>query len=303
MNIAIACAEHEREMALRWFSWAAELGGTEGHKLFLLPVAGMDAKAIIQAAETAFPDAVTVLRDAEAIKSDWQSTDLARSAAGPNSAFRQVAWHFYMKKLGPFFFCELDCIPLKKGWIAALEEAYRKAGKPFMGAHVTIDKVPEHMSGNAVYSQDTVTLAPSIVMRTNWTTGGKEYELAFDIAGAKEIIPQAHWTPLIQHNFRHSGFASREDVDALVSHEAVVFHSNKDGSLIDILRGSVGAQASAPAKSGDGLLPRLMPARPPSDDTREKLAHDAVAVLKRLCTAPRYTGMVRRELKAQGVIK
>lgn len=227
MNVAMAYYNGARDQVTRWMTHVAELGGLGNHKLFTMPAFDCDP----------VPDILpnTRLKDEEQITSDWQNTQPARSAAAPNSMFRQFAWHFYLNKLGPWLFIEPDCVPLVKDWTYILETEYVKGGKPFMGAHVQIERVPEHMSGNGIYPQDTPALAPTIVMHTNWVTEGREYELAFDIAGANEVLPQAHFTNLIQHVFRHKGFKTRAEFDALIDPNAVVFHSNKDGSIYQFL--------------------------------------------------------------------
>jgi hypothetical protein len=236
MNCVISIAEHELEMAHRWFDWMIELG-TDGHLLHLIPSAGLDISSLIPKAHQSCNGRYSIIKDEEDQTSDWQNTEQLRSASGPNSAFRQVAWHFYHGQLGPYFWCELDCIPLRKDWLDRLETEYKSCGKPFMGAHVEIESVPEHMSGNAIYV-NVPELAPGLVQRTNWTPRGQErsYELAFDIAGAREVLPKAHFTNLIQHKFRFKGFESRAEFDAVIDPNAVVFHSDKKGTIYKYLR-------------------------------------------------------------------
>jgi hypothetical protein len=93
------------------------------------------------------------------------------------------------------------------------------------------------MSGNAIYV-NVPELAPTLVQRTNWTPRGQEqsYELAFDIAGAREVLPKAHFTNLIQHKFRFKGFESWSEFYAVIDPNAVVFHSDKSGSIYKYLR-------------------------------------------------------------------
>jgi hypothetical protein len=64
---------------------------------------------------------------------------------------------------------------------------------------------------------------------------------AFDVVGAEQIIGQAYWTKSIQHVWRKDEgrnftFPDQASVDAMVSKEAVMFHQNKDGTLIERLR-------------------------------------------------------------------
>ncbi len=237
MRVVVSIAEHEIQMAHRWMDWVCELGGTEGHHLHLIPAAGVDISALIPKATKAFNGNLSIIKDEEGQTSDWQIPDFLRSAGGPNSAFRQVAWHFHNNNLGPYFWCELDCIPMRKDWLDRLEAEYRECGKPFMGADVQIESVPPHMSGNGIYV-DPVMNAPSLVRRTNWIPKGqdKAFELAFDIAGAREVLPKAHFTVLIQHKFRFKGFESRYEFDAVIDKNAVVFHSDKKGTIYKYLR-------------------------------------------------------------------
>ncbi len=243
MRVAISIAEHEIPMAHRWMDWVIELGGTDGHHLHLIfagnssPVVGM----ILPKANKAFNGNVSTIKDEEEQTSDWQITEPMRSASGPNSSFRQVAWHFYHAKLGPYFWCELDCIPLQKDWLDRLEAEYKTCGKPFMGANVEIENVPPHMSGNGVYV-NVPEQAPTLIQRTEWRPKGQglRYELAFDIAGAREVMPKAHFTNLIQHKFRFKGFESRYEFDAVIDKNAVVFHSDKKGTIFPYLRENLG---------------------------------------------------------------
>jgi len=262
VNVCVSIAEHEIQMANRWMDWVIELGGTDGHHLHLIPSVGVDISTLIPKANQAFGGRVSVIKDEEGQKSDWQITQPMRSASGPNSAFRQVAWHFYMNKLGPYFWCELDCIPIKKGWLDVLEAEYNACGKPFMGANVQIESVPEHMSGNAIY-WNVPEQASGLVKTTNWTPRGQNqsFELAFDIAGAKHVLPKAHFTNLIQHKFRFKGFESRLEFDAVIDPNAVVFHSDKKGTIYKYLRENLSGNTGVAHRADDGAESGSPPAQ------------------------------------------
>lgn len=335
MNLALSYHTGAREQTLRWLEWVRELGGLGRHTLYT--ICAFDCEPV--------PDILPNIKiaDAERLTGDWQAEKPARSAAAPNSMLRTFAWKFYLEKLGPWLFIEPDAIPLKPGWIDILEAEYISGKQPFMGNRVLIERVPEHMTGNGIYPQNTPELAPTLLMRTNWKSEGSEYELAFDIAGAKEILRQAHFTPLIQHIFRHPGFKTREEFDVVIDPNAVVFHSCKDGSIFQFLGtknntllvdaspaaverfAKVHNEAMAPfqaaiEKGGDVPCPpessviqssvedgsngaaTVQPSVAPND-SREALVHDAVAVLKQLCTSPVHTGQVRKELRRQAIIK
>ncbi len=246
LNIAVAYHKRDRDQFIRWMNHVNELGGLGTHKLYTIHAFDCEpAPDIIPSVK---------LTDADKIIGDWQSSSPARSAAAPNSMFRTFAWYFYLQKLGPWMFCEPDCIPLKKGWLDTLEAEYIRGGKPFMGAHVKIDRVPEHMSGNAIYPQNVPEVGGRILFPTMWVNdaaNGQAFELAFDVAGATDTLKQAHFTNLIQHRFRHPGFKNRAELDALIDPQAVVFHSNKDGSIYQFLGGAQKVDNGSQPESGE----------------------------------------------------
>ena len=233
LNIVIPFVERDRHQAERLLNWMKELGGIQS-PLYLLAPQSAQPDGLLPLAKEVSPR-VEIILDREEIISDWHTDFHAgRSAIGPNSIFRQCAMHFLdvdprnPRNLGPFLFLEPDSIPCQKGWDMKLDEEYQKCGKPFMGAYVPGgDGYPEHMSGVAIWPQQTFSIA-SDAMRAE--------KGAFDVVGASQIVPQAHFTSSIVHKFRHKGFSSREDMEELVKPDTLVFHANKDGSLIPLLR-------------------------------------------------------------------
>lgn len=178
---------------------------------------------------------VTLVKDWMGIESEWASTHVQqRSADGPNSSFRQLARHFADNNLGPFAFIEVDCIPLCPDWLDRLEAEYRRAGRKYMGNIVRVDTIPEHMTGNGVYAQDTAHVAINLMLPRYAVIEGKQLEVAFDVAGAPDILPNAHITNLIIHRFRHPPL-SRAEFHSLDSN-AVLYHSDKTGSTIPFIR-------------------------------------------------------------------
>lgn len=174
---------------------------------------------------------------------------------GPNFYWRETIE--YLKKKDnklPWFWMELDVIPLKPKWIDLLEEEYYKQGKPCLGTvqnttSVTEDQllinIAQHLQGTAVYPPrlDEICSIWEYVDRL---------PTAFDVICQWEIIPNTADTKLVQQGFRtneykvyHEPFMIKgEDMghmngvvqyDQPLHPEAVVHHGCKDSSLADIV--------------------------------------------------------------------
>jgi hypothetical protein len=223
MNLALAYSSADTHAAKRWLEHTGKWDQSK-HDLFILPAKGCEVLPK--------PDgwrSVTFLKDELGIRSNWHTNDPMRDARGPNSAFRQMARHFYEKHLGPFFWCEPDCIPLYDGWLDDVEAEYQRGGKPFMGV---VEMRPfRHVTGNAVYPESAA--LEQLLILPGRTPSGRE--IAFDSGAASAMLPKCHFTPLIQHVFRGPAFTSREDFDARVSKGAALYHSCKDGSIYQFL--------------------------------------------------------------------
>jgi hypothetical protein len=148
---------------------------------------------------------------------------------------RGFAREFAARKLGPWTFIEPDCIPLRAGWHDEWEADYQRGGKPFMGGVVEVPGVPKHSTGNMVLPEDVADWCISLMVPQIADIGGRKVELAFDIAAANDILPRHHETKLIQHVFRGPAFETAADL-ARIDPRACLWHSDKDGGLIRLLR-------------------------------------------------------------------
>lgn len=274
MNCVIPFHAGDKAQVARWLSWAEELGGMGGHRLFLMPAMGQKADF-----QTSLP--FTTLEDSYGLKSNWSASNNAvRDASAPNSMIRQIAWHFYLNKLGYWLFCEPDAIPLRPGWHDALDEEYRRERKHFMGALVPGKEgdYPEHMTGVAIWPEDAITCR-TLMLPTNATIDGHpgQVELAFDIAAAPEIVHggRFHATKLIQHVFRGPKFEGAVDLQR-VSKDAVLFHTDKDGGLIRLLRQKL--------KGGDAELSPVCAEKPVSIAAKSDAASTSNPEKPRVCT-------------------
>lgn len=242
--VVVPFCRGDKKEAERLLAWIAELGQVDA-SCALMAAQSCDPLSMLPLAKQAFTKA-EVWIDAEDIQSNWKGPDgSGKDASGPNSIFRQCAWNASVQKRGPWLFLEPDSVPLCRDWLSRICDEYERCGKPFMGARVDAKThpgsvpVPLHMSGVAVYPQTTPRLAPTAVQHS---------VNAFDVMAAREMLPQAHFTNLIHHHYRAPAFATMQQVEARIPKEAVLFHANKDGSLIPFLRQKL--------KGGDASLSR-----------------------------------------------
>jgi hypothetical protein len=218
-------------LALETLRWIRDLGSCKSH----------DAALIVDA-DTPWDHVV----EANTMVSEcFRSCEIIATAEhvegwipGSDALWKEAA--LYAKAKGvPFWFHEPDCIPLKLGWLDALDDAYAQCHKPFMGAlveHTTPGLPNPYLEGNSVYPADAWDkLAPVWDTSKSWT-----------LAGSAVVVPQAANTPLIhqmwgevgnppsfaENNIPHTNvFCPRQ-----IRQEAVVWHRCKDGSLIRLLR-------------------------------------------------------------------
>ncbi len=145
----------------------------------------------------------------------------------------------------PWLWMESDMVPLRPDWIAAIDEAYAKAARPFMGNWVECYDI---MNGSGVYPPD----LPSWIQRTAGTR-----RMAFDCALAPEMVrflyPANHLFPsvfLTKANGRpavaHGSGPewTPELADFILTPDAAVVHRCKTGALIGILREKRGLPAA-----------------------------------------------------------
>jgi len=209
------------EITLKLLEWMKELGQKPRHDLWLLHDARVpkeDVAAILSAARAVFLEGKDITAKAEV--DGWPE--------GANYMFRTMTANLsYNSKYKYFLWMEPDAIPLKPDWLDTLEKEYLKAKKPFMGDRVEVENIPLHMSGVGIYQNPVYNLA------------GEAYrasDVAWDMAAKDQIVPNAHFTNLIEHAWRHKTFTDRHELTTQMRPEAVLFHSSKDGSLIRLLR-------------------------------------------------------------------
>lgn len=178
-----------------------------------------------------------------------------KRVGSPDSGWPMGAnWSFYCSSLyiamtsrEPYLFFEPDSCPLSEGWLEAIEQEYSTCGKQFMGSVLDTNMPDAHtkyLNGVAVY--------PGVAMRyydasmIDFLGGGGH---AFDVAAAARVVPESHNTPLFYHFWGSDRttcptFKATKPVGDLwnvftldnIPKEAVLFHRNKDHTLLSLLR-------------------------------------------------------------------
>ena len=223
----------DQDQALKNARWIAELGDCQRHDIFVLS----DRRC----PEDLVKEVVKTLTGVfHFVQHRWTKTDIDGWPQGANHMFGYSTCLIQNAAEWPYFlWLEPDAIPVSPGWLNALEQEYRNGGKPFMGERVDLGArrpdVPVHMSGVGIYPNPIVMHAGEAV---------RAHDVAWDIAAKDQILPKCHFTNLIQHYWKHGTFTHAMEIRP----ETVLFHSSKDGSLIDVLRGG-GEKAETPVAS------------------------------------------------------
>lgn len=317
MLCAIGYHAGDIDQAWRLADWMRILGPYPGHTLLV----ARDSSTTDKPFEAVGFDSVQEIAITDDRWKKWPES--------PNNVFRKLAKHIeYAIKTKYWLFLEPDCAPISRDWLDVLEAEFKRGQKPFMGARVTgAGDSPEHMSGIGFYPGRLTSYAGKATIAM---------EIPWDLEAADQIRPKAHFTNLIAHNWRPPTFSSLEEMRAEIPPSAVLYHKDKTGNLIGLLRqlqnlpvpalaeerelcpiplGPQQARESAPSSTNDVKLgsltegeslnsrggQNLIPwaSKLQSEEAIKRLA----AELKTFCTAPVYTGKVRRELKLAGVIK
>lgn len=209
------------DLGLIWLDWVKKLNAQM--------LANYDLVLLIPQKTVVEPE---VLSPWKSVKRFNENSGIAAWPRGPNAVFQQIMWFYYHEKLkGPFLWCEPDCVPVKFDWLDRIRQEYAACGKDFMGTMVEPlisggKRVPRHMTGNAVYPHKAYEKAPKIMEAVG---------VGWDVLAAEQILPRAHITKLIQHEFRHAQFKSRAELEKALKPETVLFHSDKYGAIAGLL--------------------------------------------------------------------
>lgn len=226
---------------LNLLRWVQELGGCTGHNAVLVADESVSAE--------------TAMTAVSSCRKSFDETELITCPAtqgwpqGPNALWLAAARHVKENKLGPWLFMEPDAVPLNGEWanqlalnylITVTEYHLDKIQRVFLGhLYESTDSgtPPRMMSGVAVYPQNAYDWKEVI-------TPGE----AFDVSLSRMVMQYAAHTDLIHHVWGERGlppvFVMSKTAQSprhsfgleQIKPQAVIFHRNKDGSLINLLR-------------------------------------------------------------------
>lgn len=149
-----------------------------------------------------------------------------------NWSWQETARWIEARYKSPWFWWEQDAVPLKPGWLCALADAHRAGGKLCSGA-ITQQMGEHYLAGVAIYPWD--------VSRYFMNALLTQAEAWDKMASRKDgILRRTHdITPFICHvpDRDNVSFASLDEVTRQIPETAVIFHKNKDGTLLDVLQG------------------------------------------------------------------
>jgi len=227
MNVVIPFHNGDAHLAIDLVKWIGQLGGIGDAKLIAICDSGTDPKYI---------ESMSMLSK---IMSGWPPVH--GWPQGSNSLLRMALSMADDKKSGPWIWLEPDAIPLKRGWLDAIRKEYTACGKRYMGNVYVCDnpQLPNRlMSGIGVYPAD------AKEELEHFTTT----QYAWDVEAARFLVENCAHTKLIHHFWGIMGmpptFAAARTSESppntftleSIHKDAVIFHRNKDGTLLELLK-------------------------------------------------------------------
>lgn len=218
MKVCLAFSHKDKDQAIRLAEWIKELGGCKEYDLVLTHNKFVGVDGLIEPMREAFKS----VYDNQTFDEDERGWP-----ASPNSLFRRTA-KLMQEGNEPWLWLEPDVCPMKENWLQALEAEYKTCGKPILGMKVEVPGVTTHCSGIAIYPAQLCRYSVQMLLADT---------IAFDIMGSDEVVDShCFWSKLICHTWRPASPQTQAEMDALMWPEACLFHQNKDGQVIKLLR-------------------------------------------------------------------
>ena len=241
MIVCLSFYEGDADAAMKLLEWVRDMGRKlTDHSLLLTVPRGVDAKAHVEASRGTW-GSVEAYEFHDRCEAGWPF-------AANHAWKRSVEYIEFKYGDVPFLWLESDAIPLKPSWIEEIAAEYKACGKNFMGAHSRKGKSGSHMNGVGVWRYPSKYAASSMLVSNPQGRDRNPPPIAFDQAAGDEVIPQFKESKLFQFLYRH------EDIDLWLRSpsqwldpNAVIFHTEKTGKLIDWLRAQGVEQQKADA--------------------------------------------------------
>lgn len=268
MLVAFTFAAHDWELALKNLRWDEELKVGNNHDILLVCPSGVSkevAQQALEIAQRAYRKA-TLYHLIDDCTLQWPF--------GANFMWKRTVDYIDHFGLYPFMFKESDAWFLTPGALDLLQQEWKKAeanGKHFVGylEYAGSDKIA-HMNGVGIYG-DIFKYAPSAMSAPIPQSQDQigDNHMAFDMAGATEIVPQMVNSSLFQFQYKNEAKLLKDTSLSWLNPDAVVFHTDKTAGLIELLRAR---RNGTPAKDITGSILRediskVVPSkRHPSDE-------------------------------------
>lgn len=207
----------DKPQAIRLAEWIRDLGGVHGHECMLVKPPSVSDSGVIEPLKSAFSKVEVVTT----------YSDIKGHPEGPNEMFDIIA-RMMFERGQPFLWMEPDSVPLQSDWLDRIMAEFKEMKRPFMGPLVKappeMPNARDRMNGVGVYFQ----------VPTNAPAALNNVKVPFDLAAGHQIIPKMFPSSLFQHQ-RSKPFETAEDMKRIWG-GVVLYHSNKDGTLIARLR-------------------------------------------------------------------
>lgn len=235
MLCVIAYCAKDKDIAIRQAKWLSELGGLKHHDCLLVVHSDTDTAGVIEIARATFNRVAAIPVDDSAPPENNARAAEHRYIYLANKMWERAARHIALWEDGrPWFWLEPDAVPLVPDWLDEIKAEYEGSGKPFLLDRV-VTPTSVHNSGVGVYPKDVMKFTLNL-----WKLAHEPFDVFFK----DDFSPFTHHTMLIHDKFYavwddpKSGEPTFPDADSLkiIENGAVLFHRNKDGSLIQRLR-------------------------------------------------------------------
>jgi len=227
--VVLPVCNYDADLMSRLLDWIATMGNTNTHE------------ALVSYDNTTTRGTITrIISKASACFSAVHQThySVPKGTQFPQTAAWQHAARTMAGMNRPWLWLEADCVPLKPNWLQALQDEYDRCGKPFCGPIV---HGPGHCNGTAIYPANTPQLLPRTLSHTNnaWDVECRDemgpncfdsalWELAWGVTNGR-LDPVS--------GTENPSFPRGSPLLAQIKRNAVIFHRDKTGSLIERLRG------------------------------------------------------------------